>query len=76
MASRVVASEVKKLAEESNKATRSIFGVVETIQQEVVRLTETVDESSREQVAQLQAFDLTKQAFIEFMTGQMMSLHS
>ena len=59
----VVASEVKKLAEESNKATRSIFGVVETIQQEVVRLTETVDESSREQVAQLQAFDLTKQAF-------------
>lgn len=59
----VVASEVKKLAEESNKATRSIFSVVETIQQEVIRLTETVSESKREQEAQLEAFGLTKQAF-------------
>lgn len=59
----VVASEVKKLAEESNKATRSIFHVVETIQQEVVRLTETVNESKREQEAQLEAFGLTKEAF-------------
>lgn len=59
----VVASEVKKLAEESNKATRSIFSVVETIQQEVVRLTETVNESKLEQEAQLQAFGLTKEAF-------------
>ena len=59
----VVASEVKKLAEESNVATRSIFGVVQTIRDEVVRLTDMVEESSREQTAQLEAFGLTKQAF-------------
>ncbi len=59
----VVASEVKKLAEESNVATRSIFGVVQSIHEEVERLKETVEESSREQNAQLQAFGLTKQAF-------------
>ncbi|MCC5892987.1 HAMP domain-containing methyl-accepting chemotaxis protein [Exiguobacterium sp.] len=59
----VVASEVKKLAEESNVATRSIFGVVQSIREEVERLKETVEEASREQSAQLQAFGLTKQAF-------------
>lgn len=59
----VVASEVKKLAEESNVATRSIFGVVQTIRDEVVHLTDIVEESSREQTAQLKAFELTKQAF-------------
>lgn len=59
----VVASEVKKLAEESNVATRSIFGVVQTIRDEVVRLTDMVEESSREQTAQLEAFGMTKQAF-------------
>jgi methyl-accepting chemotaxis protein len=59
----VVASEVKKLAEESNVATRSIFGVVQTIRDEVARLTDMVEESSREQTAQLEAFGLTKQAF-------------
>lgn len=59
----VVASEVKKLAEESNVATRSIFGVVQTIRDEVTRLTDMVEESSREQTAQLESFGLTKQAF-------------
>lgn len=59
----VVASEVKKLAEESNVATRSIFGVVKTIRDEVMRLTEMVEEANQEQTAQLEAFGLTKQAF-------------
>ncbi|WP_114570435.1 methyl-accepting chemotaxis protein [Exiguobacterium flavidum] len=61
----VVASEVKKLAEETNQATRSIFSLVRTIRGDGERLQQLLAASVDEQRAQISNFNEMKQSFLK-----------